>query len=484
MKKPVVGILCTVLCLSMAACGNQNGANMENAAQVAEDFAEKETGEDSVKQQGENMTELEAEGPKEEGQNRTDENEHQNESAEPTEAQVLEIPFSTDFYDYESMADLLSEYGILFGTCMNADNAQDYTLQALVGQHFNSITATNEMKAYCLLDAQASRKSKDGMPVMDFDGAAGIIEAAAMNGAKVRGHVLVWDAHMSDWFFREGYKSNGAYVDRETMLKRMESYITQVITYFEETYPGVVYCWDVVNEAVGDNSTDYAEGDDRHIRTYRSGKDNLFYKYVGEDYVELSFLYARNAVEALQAKNPEVDIKLFYNDYNAFYEEKRDAICNLVESINSFALDADGNPKKLCDGVGMQGYIGGYGKQSGCMNKSNISMIKKAVEKYADLGVEVQLTEMSVRNYSKAEADIQKHADYYEELMRTLVEINSGDEKPITCIAVWGLTDMAYIDESSYSYKMGGPYSGLFTPGYEVKDAFHQVYIMLKEKQQ
>ena len=132
MKKPVVGILCTVLCLSMAACGNQNGANMENAAQMAGDFAEKETGEDSVKQQGENMTELEAEGPKEEGQNRTDENEHQNESAEPTEAPVLEIPFSTDFYDYESMADLLSEYGILFGTCMNADNAQDYTLQALV----------------------------------------------------------------------------------------------------------------------------------------------------------------------------------------------------------------------------------------------------------------------------------------------------------------------------------------------------------------
>ena len=43
-----------------------------------------------------------------------------------------------------------------------------------------------------------------------------------------------------------------------------ESYITQVVTHFEETFPGVVYCWDVVNEAVGDNAGEYKPADARH----------------------------------------------------------------------------------------------------------------------------------------------------------------------------------------------------------------------------
>lgn len=478
MKRLVAMVLCVALGLGIIGCGGQATTKNDNAAQKTTMESQTGTLQESVsgednEQKNDNQQEAAETGAQ------------QSEAPEPTEVpeEATEIPFSTDFYEYESMADLLGEYGIRFGAAMSADTAQDYTFQALVGQHFNSITATNEMKAYSMLDAKASRKSKDGMPVMDFSGAAGIMEAAMMNGAQVRGHVLVWDAYMTDWFFREDYKSNGDYVDRETMKKRMESYITQVITYFEKTYPGVVYCWDVVNEAVGDGSSDYTAGDDRHIRVYRSGEENLFYKYVGDDYVELAFLYARNAVEALQEENPEVDIKLYYNDYNTFYEEKRDAICVLVESINSFATDAEGNTRKLCDGVGMQGYIGGYGKQDGCMNKNNISMIQKAVEKYASLGVEVQLTEMAVRNYSDEASVVEKHADYYAELMEMLVELNSGDEKPLTGISIWGLTDMAYIDKSSYAYKMNGPYCGLFTPGYEVKEAFHEVYAMLKEKQ-
>lgn len=466
MKKILVCLICSVLCIGLTGCGKEALVSQGDAGVVT--ATEPDSTQVAVETEATQTEALEAaETPQEAG----------NQSTES------EIPFSADFYDYESMADLLGEYGVRFGTALSAYTAQDYTMQALIGQHFNSVTATNEMKAYCLLDAKASRASKDGMPVMNYAGADAIIMTAAEYGAQVRGHVLVWDAYMTDWFFREGYKSNGDYVDRETMKKRMESYITQVITYFEETYPGMVYCWDVVNEAVGDGISDYAEGDPRHIRKYRSGKENLFYKYVGEDYVELAFLYAKNAVEALQKKNPELDIKLFYNDYNTFYEGKRDAICALVESINSYATDAQGNPRKLCDGVGMQGYIGGYGSQNGCLDRNIISMVKNAILKYAELGVEVQITEMAVRNYSDDAADIQRHADYYEELMQKLVEVNSGEEKPLTCIAIWGLTDMHYVDKSSYEYKMNGPYCGLFTSGYEVKDAFYQVYVMLKEKQ-
>lgn len=461
MKRVWAYILCLTLCIGMVGCGS-TGEQVPDKSDLQEPASlevSKETPEAGT-----------------EVQEATDTSEEETEVAE-----AEEIPFSEDFYDYDSMADMLAEYGIRFGAAMSANSAQDYTMQALVGQHFNSITATNEMKAYSMLDQKASQNSPDGMPVMDYTKADLIVEAAMNCGAQVRGHVLVWDAYMSNWFFREGYKSNGAYVDRETMLKRLESYITQVVTHFEEKYPGVVYCWDVVNEAVGDNASDYNESDARHVRTKRNGEDNPFYTVIGEDYVEISFLYAKNVVEALQVENPEVDIKLFYNDYSTFHTKKRDAICKLVESINSYATDADGNYRKLCDGVGMQGYIGGYGTQSGCMKYDDIQKITTAIACFAELDVEVHITEMAVRNYSNSLGDMDKHALFYKNLMKALVEVNSGEEKPLTCIAIWGLTDMGTIDESSYSYKQNGPYCGLFTPGYYVKDAFYDVYVMLKE---
>lgn len=471
MKRLITYILCACLCLGMIGCGT-TGAEVPDRSNTTEG-APKDTTEGSTGDVVENVSVEE-----------TDNSEST--SGETTEDEVdekeEEIPFSEDFYDYDSMADMLAEYGIRFGAAFSLNTVEDYTMQSLVAQHFNSVTATNEMKAYSMLDQKGSQNSADGMPVINFTNADMVVEAAINSGAQVRGHVLVWDAHMCNWFFREGYKSSGDYVDRATMLKRLESYITQVVTHFEEKYPGVVYCWDVVNEAVGDGDSDYKTEDDRHVRVKRNGEENPFYTVIGEDYVEISFMYAKNVVEALQAKNPEVDIKLFYNDYSTFHTEKREAIYNLVESINSYDKDADGNYRKLCDGVGMQGYIGGYGTQNGCMKYDDITRITDAIKRFAELGVEVQITEMAVRNYSNSLADMDKHALFYKNLMKALVEVNSGEEKPLTCIAIWGLTDMGTIDESSYGYRQNGPYCGLFTPGYYVKDAFHDVYVMLKEK--
>ena len=405
----------------------------------------------------------------------------------PTDTEIVattgepeEIPFSEDFYDYDSLADMFAEYDIRFGAAIGSYTHDDYTMQSILSHHFNSATATNEMKAYSMLNQKACQQSADGMPVLNFYEADRLVELAIDCGVQVRGHVLVWDAYMSNWFFREDYKNNTPYVDKTTMLKRLESYITQVITHFEETYPGVVYCWDVVNEAVGDGISDYAPGDERHVRLKRNGESNPFYDIIGEDYVEISFMYAKDTVEALQKNNPEVNIKLFYNDYNCYQTAKRDAICKLLESINSYATDADGNYRKLCDGMGMQGYIGGYGTQNGCLNNSDVSKITAAIEMFAALGIEVQITEMAVRNYSDSLIDSDKHALFYKALINSLIELNKGEQKPLTGITIWGLTDMGYIDETSYEYKMNGPYCGLFTPGYEPKKSFYEVYVALK----
>lgn len=390
--------------------------------------------------------------------------------------------FALNFEEYASMADLLSPYGIQFGTVINYKALSDQRFLELAKMHFNSLTASNEMKAYSLLDQAASKASEDEMPVMDYTQADKILDFAQANGIGIRGHTLVWDAYMTDWFFREGYDSKGDYVDSETMKKRLESYITQVITRFETKYPGVIYCWDVVNEAVGDSEGEYLADDSRHVRTMRNGANNPFYKLIGPDYVELSFLYAENAVDALKAENPDVDIKLIYNDYNTFYDQKRDAICALVDSINAYAVDEEGNPRRLCDGVDMQGYIGGYGKQAGCMNDSDIEKIRTAVEMFASHGVEVHVTEVAVRNYENSDAFIKSHGDYYKRLFEMFISLNQGEDKPLTGISIWGLYDRPDLSKDDYSYKMNGPYCGLFTEEYEVKQAFVNIYNMLYNK--
>lgn len=365
------------------------------------------------------------------------------------------------------------KHGFRFGGALSFNQLWDKTYLDFLKAHCNSITTTNEMKAYSLLDRGLSRSSEDGMPRMNYERADKMVAWAQENGIGVRGHVLVWDAYMTDWFFHVDYDVNKPIASREVMLARMESYITQVVTHFEEKFPGVVYCWDVVNEAVGEG-TEYEPDDERHIRTSRGGAINPFYDYVGSDYVEYAFLYARNAVDALGA-----DIKLFYNDYNTFYEGKRDAILALTDSINNFAKDENGQPRKLCDGVGMQGYIGGYGKQSGCMNANDLGLISKAIKAYGAKGLEVHVTEMAVRNFDATK--VAEHADFYVRLFKVFCAVNSGEEKPLTSVSVWGMCDVPNDDPSSYTYKMNGTHSGLLDEHNQPKEVFWMVYDLLNE---
>ncbi len=373
----------------------------------------------------------------------------------------------------ESLKELTQNHGFLSGAPLSFGQMRDTSYLNLLKSSFASLTTTNEMKAYSLLDKKASQQSPDGMPRMNYMMADMMVGFARDNGIGVRGHVLVWDAYMLDWYFHEGYDESKPYADPETIARRTESYITDVITHFEEMFPGTVYCWDVVNEAVGDNASESKAGDPRHLRVKRNGGDNLFFKYMGDDYVEKSFLYARNAVEALGA-----DIRLYYNDYNAYFQDKATAILNLARSIDNYAVDEQGQPRKLLDGIGMQGYIGGYGTQSGCLVKSHVDMIRTAIGNYAKAGYEVQITEMAVRNFDQEQAGA--HAEFYASLYKMFCEVNQEEDKPLKAVSVWGLTDYPHEPKGTYVYNLNSPYGGLFTEKLEEKEAFHKVMEVLR----
>ena len=339
-----------------------------------------------------------------------------------------------------------AKHGFKIGTVINPQQLQKKAYTDMIKNDFNSITAGNEFKAYSLLSQSSSQKSENGMPAMNYTLADNIAKFAQENGIGVRGHVLVWDAYMPAWFFREGYKNDGTFVSSDAMKKRLQYYIEEVVAHFETNFPGVVYCWDVVNEAVADGTNECKADDPRRIRTLRGGTPNLFYDVIGPDYVELSFKYAREAVNKV---NP--NIKLFYNDYNTFYSPKKEAIGKLLESINK--------NEKLCDGLGMQGYVGGYGQQAGCMNPNDIKLFGNAIRFYSDLGLEVHVTELALRNYEKEKAA--EHEAFYENFFKMLR--TAADERhTLTCVAIWGICDNPSMPKSDYNYKMDGPYCGMF----------------------
>lgn len=365
------------------------------------------------------------------------------------------------------LKDAAAKYGFKMGAGISYTTSMDGEYLDILGEDFNSITATNEFKAYSLVSRTRSADSKDQMPVMDYSKADSMCMAADYMGAKIRGHVLVWDAYMPEWFFCEKYDPNNKHVDRKTMCKRLEYYINDVITHFETNFPGLIYCWDVVNEAVADSASEAAPDDACRIRKTRGGKPNYFYDVIGQDYVKLSFQYARKTLKKLNS-----DVKLFYNDYSTFQPGKKAAIMNLIKELNA--------DEKLCDGMGMQGYIGGYGTQGGCMNPNDITLIEKAIKDYAGLGVEVQLTEMAVRNYRNDAETMKKHADFYESLFKMLKTINTADSKPLTAVSIWGLCDDPTLDKKSYGYKMNGPFCGVYDENFNRKSVYKSIMKALK----
>ena len=133
----------------------------------------------------------------------------------------------------------------------------------------------------------------------------------------------------------------------------------------------------------------------------------------------------------------------------------------------------------LLDGIGMQGYIGGYGTQSGCLEQSHIGLIRSAIQGYAREGYEVQITEMAVRNFDRQYAE--KHAEFYGDLFKALCELQSGETKPLKAVSIWGLTDYPNERKGTYVYNLNSPYGGLFDENLTAKDAFRKVLEALRD---
>ncbi len=343
-------------------------------------------------------------------------------------------------YQDETVKDLYQDV-FLVGAAINGNSLKTMALKhdgmkEILKKHFNSTTLSNLMKPEYLLDQKASKNSKDGMPVCTFKTCDPALKFCKENNIKMRGHTLIWHNQTPKWFFCENFdEKSGKFADKETMEKRMESYIKQVMTHCKEEYPGVVYAWDVVNECVSIDGGSYIETKQGWKLRGTTKKDNdfshdkavanLWYTTMGEEYVEKAFTFAR--------KYAEEGSKLFYNDYNPFQPEKMENICKMVEKLKE---------KDIIDGIGLQPTV--------LLSYPNLDMdgegsFKTCLETYAKLGLEIQITELSfkIEDGWIEEGSLKAQAARYREFMGLLLKEDSDNGGPcnITSVTVFGICD-------------------------------------------
>ena len=217
----------------------------------------------------------------------------------------------------------------------------------LIQNQFDSITLENEMKPENILSEATKEMESDTEVVINTTVLDNILKETKENNQKLRAFCIVWHKQTPEWFFYENYDTTKPLVTKEVMRARLESYISQVFGYCQDYYPGVVYAWDVVNEALDD------EGKTR--------EDSLWYKTYGDDsYIMDAFSIAhRHAAD---------EVSLFYSDYNEYVPAKRNAIYTLVKKL----YDAG-----VCDGIAMQSHY--------TMDYPSTALVKVAIQKYDDI---------------------------------------------------------------------------------------------------
>lgn len=243
----------------------------------------------------------------------------------------------------ESLAETFKE-DFLIGAAVNSHTI--VSQRDLLRKHYNSLTAENEMKFERLHPAEAT---------YTFDAADEIASFARENGFKLRGHTLVWHNQTPDWVFQAG---KDGMADRETVLARMKAHIDTVVNRYKDT----IYCWDVVNEAVTDEGEEWL-------------RPSQWLHTIGEDYLVQAFRFAHEA---------DPHAQLFYNDYNECNPGKREKIYRLVKSLLE-----QGAP---VHGIGLQGHWN--------LTSPTLDEIQQAIERYASLGLKLQITEMDVSMFA------------------------------------------------------------------------------------
>ena len=303
-----------------------------------------------------------------------------------------------------------------------------------IKKHFNSITPENELKPDAIIDQSASQSKGNNVDTqVNLSRAAQTLKFCEQNGIGVRGHTFIWHSQTPDWFFRENFSNNGAYVSKEVMNKRIESFIKNTFEAIETQYPKLnLYAYDVCNELFLNDG-----GGMRGVNATSNSAASNWARIYGENNDE--FVYT--AFRAARKYAPE-GCKLYINDYNEYIPAKTDDIYNLVMGLKK---------EGLIDGIGMQSHLD--------VSYPSAQVYKTALEKFLSTGLEVSITELDITT----NGDYSAQADLFKAIFEMAVE----NRTQIPSFTVWGTHDPISWRSSQNPL--------LFSSGYKEKEAYKAV---------
>ncbi|MEV3859671.1 endo-1,4-beta-xylanase [Streptomyces sp. NPDC050095] len=297
----------------------------------------------------------------------------------------------------DTLGGAASAHGRYFGAAV-APHLGETDYESTLNREFSSVVSENAMK----WDATEPSPNQ-----FNFSGGDQLVTYAQQHGKFVRGHTLVWHAQQPGWV--QGLTG-------DALRSAMRNHITKVAGH----YAGKIDSWDVVNEAF--------EWDG-------SRRQSNLQKQLGDGWIEDAFRTAR-------AADPKA--KLCYNDYGTDgLNAKSDGIYRMVKDFKARGVPID------C--VGFQSHLA---------SNSDLSTYRQNLQRFADLGVHVQITELDVGGSGSAQANV------YRQVTQACVAVARCNG-----ITVWGITD-------KYSWRAQET-PLLFNGSYQKKEAYGAVLAAL-----
>jgi len=293
---------------------------------------------------------------------------------------------------------------------------------AILGSEFSQLQGENEMKFGVI----HPRPDSDPNPY-NFKGGDALVAFAQSHTMVVRGHTLIWHNNVPDWVKNGGYSA-------PQLAEILHGHIKTVMTH----YASKVYAWDVVNEAFNDDGTM------RHTIWYDqpgigAGK--------GTKYIEQALRWAHEA---------DPGAELFYNDYDAeMINQKSDSIYQMAKDFKKRGVPLNG--------VGFQMHV-----SLRYDNPATLASIAKNLERFAKLGLELQITELDVRLDDSSAASLSAQAKLYGEITTLCVQ-----QPACKAVQTWGFTDKhSWIPQ----FYKGQGWALLWDEKYQKKPAYQAVF--------
>ncbi|MGI5457153.1 endo-1,4-beta-xylanase [Streptomyces sp. CA-249302] len=298
------------------------------------------------------------------------------------------------------LRDLAAAKGKVIGTAVTGSKLTG-TYGDIAGAQFNSLTPGNAMKWGSVEPTQGTFNWAEADQIVAF---------AQAHNQQVRGHTLVWHSQNPSWL------TNGTWTSAQ-LGSLLQNHISTEVG----RYKGEIAAWDVVNEPFNEDGT------------YRS---TLWYNGLGADYIANALTWARAA---------DPDAKLYINDYNVEgVNAKSTALYNLVKDLKSRGVPIDG--------VGLQAHL---------VLGQVPSTLQQNIQRFADLGVDVAITELDVRMALPSDSTklAQQAADYKSVLAACVAVTRCAG------VTVWGFTDSdSWVPSTFPGYGAATPYDENYAP--------------------